>query len=86
MSDTQKTENLTGAEMARLIGVDGKDFRRFLRSVTDKEQQPGSGGRYSMTAADAETWAEMFANHSSSKGAKKITPNDVKGDDAKGDA
>ena len=64
---------LTGTEMADLIGVDPKDFRRFLRSVTDKANQPGSGRRYALTASESEAWAEMYASHAKNAGRAVVT-------------
>jgi len=51
---SEQTANLTGTQMANLIGVDPKDFRRFVRKFLRAkglgESLPGSGSRYSLTA------------------------------------
>ena len=37
---------MTVPELATLLSTDGKTMRRFLRSITPKEGQPGKGGRW----------------------------------------
>ena len=37
---------MTVPELATLLSTDGKTTRRFLRSITPKEGQPGKGGRW----------------------------------------
>jgi cytochrome P450 len=63
MSEGQ-TANLTGTQMANLIGVDPKDFRRFVRKFLRAkglgEALPGSGSRYSLSASQADDWAERY--------------------------
>lgn len=60
----EQTANLTGTQMANLIGVDPKDFRRFVRKFLDaqglSDQKPGSGSRYSLDASQADTWRELY--------------------------
>lgn len=43
---------MTPAEFATEVESDGKTVRKFLRSITPKEDQPGKGSRWSI-AADA---------------------------------
>ena len=78
---SESTKGLTGTEMANLIGVDPKDFRRFVRSVTSKDQQPGSGRRYSFSADEAEAWADAYASHTKRAGRAPISIADVAADD-----
>jgi hypothetical protein len=37
---------ITTAEMASELGTDGRTLRKFLRSITPKEEQPGKGSRW----------------------------------------
>ena len=37
---------MTVPELATLLSTDGKTTRRFLRSITPKDGQPGKGGRW----------------------------------------
>jgi len=61
---SEQTANLTGTQMANLIGVDPKDFRRFVRKFLRAkglgESLPGSGSRYSLTASQADEWASLY--------------------------
>jgi len=38
----------TPTEVATTLGTDGKTFRKFLRSITPKDEQPGKGGRWAL--------------------------------------
>ena len=77
MSEATGKTNLSGAEMAELIGVDPKDFRRFLRSVTDKSQRPGSGRQYDLHADEADEWAALYASHVTRSGRASVRITDV---------
>jgi hypothetical protein len=50
--------------MANLIGVDPKDFRRFVRKFMRAQglgdTLPGSGSRYSLDASQAEAWRDLY--------------------------
>jgi hypothetical protein len=60
-------ETVTASDVAALIGVHPKTFRRFMRArVTAKGGQvgvdtPGSGGRYAIPAAEVDDLVEAFA-------------------------
>jgi len=43
---TAKTADLTTREFAEAIGTDPKTLRKFLRSTTPRDEQPGKGGRW----------------------------------------
>ena len=38
--------NITTAEFATELGTDPKTVRKFLRSITPKDEQPGKGSRW----------------------------------------
>lgn len=40
----------TPAEVAKELNVDAKTLRRIMRSMTDQENQPGSGARWEISA------------------------------------
>lgn len=53
MIDTKKQRELvqmsmTPTEFAVQVGSDGKTVRKFLRSITPKEDQPGKGSRWAL--------------------------------------
>lgn len=52
---------ISPAALAVLLGADGRSIRRFLRSFTPKEDQPGSGGRWSIDPADVDALRVQFA-------------------------
>lgn len=39
---------MTPAEFAVEVGSDGRTVRKFLRSITPKDEQPGKGSRWSL--------------------------------------
>lgn len=39
---------LTPTELASEFGTDSKTLRKFLRSVTPRDEQPGKGGRWAV--------------------------------------
>jgi hypothetical protein len=39
---------ITPAELAETVNSDGKTVRKFLRSITPKEDQPGKGSRWAI--------------------------------------
>lgn len=45
---------MTPAEFAVEVGSDGRTVRKFLRSITPKEDQPGKGSRWSLPATKRE--------------------------------
>lgn len=38
--------NITTAQFATELGTDGRTVRKFLRSITPKDEQPGKGSRW----------------------------------------
>lgn len=43
-----KTAEMTTAQFAAEIGTDPKTLRKYLRSVTPRDEQPGKGSRWSL--------------------------------------
>lgn len=41
---------MTPAELAPELKTDSKTLRKFLRSITPKDEQPGKGGRWAVPA------------------------------------
>lgn len=46
--------NITTAELAQEFGSSPRTVRKFLRSVTPREAQPGKGSRWSLPAGKRE--------------------------------
>lgn len=56
--------NMTTNELATALSTDGKTVRKFLRSITEKENQPGKGSRWSIPANKSQLTklAKQFAD------------------------
>lgn len=46
---------ITTAQYAEELGTDARTARKFLRSITPKEEQPGKGSRWALTKPNAAT-------------------------------
>jgi hypothetical protein len=42
------SKTITPTEFASEVGTDGRTVRKFLRSITPKESQPGKGSRWEL--------------------------------------
>jgi hypothetical protein len=51
---------LTAKEAARELGTDARTFRKFMRAITPKEEQPGQGNRYSIEQRKMRTLKQQF--------------------------
>lgn len=58
------TKSLTPAEFAEMVDSDGRTVRKFLRSITPKEDQPGKGSRWSLpgTKREVTSLSKRFAD------------------------
>lgn len=65
-----KVTEVTPKEFAAAVGSDGRTVRKFLRSVTPREEQPGKGHRWSVrnTAALRKAFAEWDAARTPAEG------------------
>lgn len=48
---------ITPTEFASIVGSDGRTVRKFLRSETPKEAQPGKGSRWALPGGKREVTA-----------------------------
>lgn len=57
------TATITPAEFAVEVESDGRTVRKFLRSITPKEEQPGKGSRWALpgTKRDVARLKKQFA-------------------------
>jgi len=46
--------NMTPTEFAATVDSTGREVRKFLRSITPKDEQPGKGSRWSLPATKRE--------------------------------
>jgi len=61
---------MTPTELAAELGMDPKTLRRIMRSMTTKDVQPGSGGRWEL---DADAIAAIRERVSKSHSRKVVT-------------
>lgn len=62
-------EFLSAKEMARRLGTDPRNFRKFLRETTEADQHPGQGGRWTFLDDD-DVVEEHRTNFETWRGAK----------------
>jgi hypothetical protein len=57
------TATLTPAELADLLGTDSRTTRKFLRSITPRDEQPGKGSRWAIpgTKSSIATLTKKYA-------------------------
>jgi hypothetical protein len=60
---------LSAKEVARMLGTDPRTFRKFMRSITEADEQPGQGGRYAIDPEDVPALQKQFKKWG--KGASK---------------
>lgn len=80
IEDTDEEEILSAKEVARMIGTDPRTFRKFLRAVTEADDQPGQGRRWEIFAEQVpdiqrafDKWSKPSKN---GKGKKKVMVED----------
>jgi hypothetical protein len=67
-------ESLSAKEAARELGTDARNFRKFMRAVTPKEDQPGQGNRYAIPKKRIPKLKAQFEDWSKPK--QKAAPTD----------
>lgn len=82
---------ITVSEFATELDTDARTARKFLRSVTEADSQPGKGGRWSIEKRDLRSLKSKFAKWGADEATKRAerdlhreTPleNDAPDDDA----
>lgn len=56
------SKTITPTEFATEVGTDGRTVRKFLRSITPKDEQPGKGSRWALpgTKRDLDKLTKRF--------------------------
>lgn len=72
-------EILTPKALAAALGTDPKTCRRFLRSLTERDAQPGKGNRWAIDASMLPLLTERFAAYQARK-ATLLTAESLKSD------
>lgn len=78
------TKIMTPAEFAVEVDSDGRTVRKFLRSITPKDEQPGKGSRWSLpgTAKDVNRLKKQFADWNAKMLAEKAERAEKAAEDA----
>ena len=58
---------LSAKEAAIELGTDARTFRKFMRSILKKEDQPGQGNRYAIEEKDLKKLRKQFDDWSTPK-------------------
>ena len=61
---------ITVQDLATELGTDGRTARKFLRSITPKDAQPGKGGRWSIEKKDLRSMKSQFTKFTAAAEAK----------------
>jgi hypothetical protein len=61
---------LSAKEVAREFGVDARTFRKFMRAILPKEEQPGQGHRYRFEEKELKKLRKRFDEWRSPKADK----------------
>jgi hypothetical protein len=71
--------SMTPAEFAVEVGSDGRTVRKFLRSITPKDEQPGKGSRWSLpgTKREVTKLRKQFTEWTAALEAKKAQDAEV---------
>lgn len=68
---------LTVSEFASTLEANPREVRKFLRSVTPADEQPGKGGRWSIEKRDARRLTKAYHTWAESRKAEIETPVDT---------
>lgn len=55
------------AELATTLDASPREVRKFLRSVTPADEQPGKGGRWAIEKRDVRSLTKKFAAYTAEK-------------------
>lgn len=63
---------LSAKEAARELGCDARTFRKFMRAITAKEDQPGQGNRYQIEEKSIKKLKQRFEEWNKPKAAAPV--------------
>lgn len=73
---------LTVTDLAAELGTDPRTARKFLRSITALDEQPGKGGRWGIPKAKVRTLRSQFTKFTADADAKAAEREAAKAADA----
>ena len=65
------------ADLATELGTDPRTARKFMRSITPREGQPGKGSRWSIEKREVRALRSKFAKFAAEAEAKREARNDA---------
>lgn len=65
------------ADLATELGTDPRTARKFMRSITPAESQPGKGGRWGIEKREVRSLKSKFAKYAADVEAKRASRNDA---------
>lgn len=63
---------ITVTDLATELGTDGRTARKFLRSITPKDEQPGKGSRWSIEKRDVRSLKSQYAKFTAAQAQAKL--------------
>lgn len=61
---------LTTAQAAEKLDTTPRELRKFLRSITEKENQPGKGSRWNLEVREVNKMKKQFADWQAARAEK----------------
>ena len=73
---------MTPADLATELGSDARTVRKFLRSITPRDEQPGKGSRWSIEKKQLRSLRSKFAKWEADAAAARAAREAAKAEDA----
>ena len=64
---------ITVADLATALDTDARTARKFLRSITPRDEQPGKGSRWSIEAKQVRSLKSKFAKYAADVEARRAS-------------
>lgn len=77
---------ITVTDLATELNTDARTARKFLRSVTPSEEQPGKGGRWQIEKRDIRSLRSKFSKFAEAETARKEAKVEAPEEDAEVEA
>lgn len=73
---------MTVNELSEVLEATPREVRKFLRSVTPRDEQPGKGSRWSIEKKSVRSLKSQYAKYVAALEAKKATDDEVEAPEA----
>lgn len=68
---------ITVTELATALDAPAREVRKFLRSITPLDEQPGKGGRWSIEKSKVRSMKSQFAKYEAAKATPEVPTDDA---------